>query len=377
MDVVSPPSRKTQAGTRLRRFTLTLNNYSLDEYHDFVANLNALCSWGVLGKEVGAEGTHHLQGAGVLKKQESFSTLKKAFPRAHLESMKGSPQQNLDYCTKEDRDAYQFGTIPGQGKRTDLHEVADLVDGGANLREIADAHPTSVVKFYKGIMVLRSIKAGRRDPNKPPRVYWLFGPTGSGKTRAAFSYGCSTYSADETLILPDCTLQWFDTYDGQKCVIFDDFRSKGVTFSFLLRILDRYPCSVPIKGAFVNWNPECIFITTPLGVDETFAVRAEKIPEDIRQLKRRLTAIIEFPLTGIIGLQQAMDAADYHIRDGQPPPLYVPRLGAQPGGGSLELPMDVEPRSPLTRQDACVTQCKACCNCVTSVNRKGFCKDCQ
>lgn len=330
--------QRSQAGQRIRRFTLTLNNYSAEEYNLFRYELDACCSWAVLGKEVGSEGTPHLQGAGVLKKQMSFNTLRAHFPRAHLEPMKGTPHQNYAYCTKEDKDAYTVGDLPQPGKRTDLHNVADLIDEGATLKEVAEVYPTAIVKYSRGLTVLRSIKCGKRDPRNPPKVLWLFGSTGTGKTRYAWDYGCSHYGEDSTIIMPDSTLKWFDGYDGQKCVILDDFRAKGVCFSFFLRVLDRYPLQGPIKGGFVNWNPEVIIITTPHDVETTFSKRNEHIPEDIEQLRRRITQCMEFPL----------------------------------GGGSVG--SGNAPR--LVRQDASLTQCIACCEPTENINEKGLCNSC-
>ena len=59
-------------------------------------------------------------------------------------------------------------------------------------------------------------------------------------------------------------LQWFDNFIGQHTAIFDDFRIRGVSFNYLLRILDRYPIDVPVKGGFTYWNPREIVITCPL-----------------------------------------------------------------------------------------------------------------
>lgn len=55
----------------------------------------------VVGKEVGESGTAHLQGFIKFKEMKRLSAVKKLLPRAHWEAAKGSDQQNLDYCSKE------------------------------------------------------------------------------------------------------------------------------------------------------------------------------------------------------------------------------------------------------------------------------------
>ena len=56
---------------------------------------------------------------------------------------------------------------------------------------------------------------------------------------------------------------WFDGYDGHDTAIFDDFRASVNRFAYILRVLDRYPMDVPVKGGFVNWNPKYIVFTCP------------------------------------------------------------------------------------------------------------------
>jgi len=43
-----------------------------------------------------------------------------------------------------------------------------------------------------------------------------------------------------------------------------------VTFPFFLRLLDRYPIEVPIKGGHANWIPEVIIITCPRPPSQEF-----------------------------------------------------------------------------------------------------------
>lgn len=214
--------------------------------------------------------------------------------------MIGTPEENLAYCSKEDPDFFQFGVLPQPGKRTDLINVVEQVQRGATLRELAVNSPESaacLVKFTKGLTALRGLTVRPRDPETPPKVFWIYGQTGVGKTRSAYEFGQSLYgAANASVWISSGSLQWFDGYDGQPFVIIDDFRPKHCEFSFFLRLLDRYPFRVPIKGGFVEWNPSYVFITTPECISVTFSTRLVHRSEDIAQLRRRISNEWELPL---------------------------------------------------------------------------------
>lgn len=289
--VAGGPARRNQTGTRVSRFVFTLNNYSDEEYAFF---LDFPCQWLVVGKEIGESGTPHLQGACILGSRWSFSKLKTliGFKRAHLEPMCGRPEDSLAYCTKEDSNAFVCGTLPSQGKRNDVHAAVARIRGGESVRQLAsdDAGGVAVVKFHKGLTVLRSLLTPQRTG--APAVFWLHGSTGVGKTRSAFELGRVLASGDSDIWISSGGLRWFDGYDGQSVAIFDEFRSKHVTsFAFLLRLLDRYPFSVEFKGGFVTWIPKFIIITCSVDPDDCFAKRKEHVPEDIAQLHRRITRV--------------------------------------------------------------------------------------
>lgn len=281
---------------RLRRIVFTLNNYSEEEYTYLRDVFAPTTKWFIMGKETGANGTPHLQGASILGTQTSFSTLKTltGFRRAHLEPMAGKPEDSLAYCRKEDSHAFEHGTLPTPGKRNDVHAAVERVLGGESLRSMAKDVDggVAIVKFHKGLTVLRSLaRPARTDP---PKVFWLYGSTGTGKTRCAFKAGRVLARSDDVWIFSG-GLRWFDGYDGQPVAIFDDFRSKHVAnFAFLLRLLDRYPMDVEFKGGFVKWVPSYIFITCPYDPDECFATRKTHVPEDIAQLRRRITSVVRF-----------------------------------------------------------------------------------
>jgi len=282
-----PVRNRTQAGYRYSRLQITLNNWTPQEYTD-------LCSWDVtwmvIGKEVGEDGTPHLQAACIIGKQMTMSAIKKVpgMKRAHFESMRGSPESNLVYCTKQDPAAFTKGKMPVEGKRDGLEAAYESLRAGATMREMAENHGVEMIKYSKGFTVTRSLLAGPRT--EPPKVIWMYGPTGVGKTRACVEFANKYHGGN--FWMSCATLQWLDGYDGQSVAILDDFRGKHCSFSFLLRLLDRYPFRVPFKGGFVEWNPSVIFITCPYSPDEVFKVRGEHMPEDMKQLERRILKVI-------------------------------------------------------------------------------------
>lgn len=283
---------------RLSRFCFTLNNYTPQDLEDIKQLATQMkMKWMIVGKEVGSQnGTPHLQGACLLGRQVAFSTLKKKLPSGtHIEEMKGTPQDSLAYCTKEDKDAFQYGSLPQQGKRNDLLDAVQIIKTGKPLTELIranDQFASIFLKYSRGLTSLRGHYLQGRDPSKPPEVYWIHGATGTGKTRSAFEYLCKRVGSEEVW-MSSGSLRWFDGYEGHKGVILDDIRADSIQYNQLLRILDRYPTRVEYKGGSVQWVPEVIVITAPMGPEQFF-----RPGDDIDQLKRRISRIIEFESGG-------------------------------------------------------------------------------
>jgi len=295
------PYARTKNGQRISRFVFTLPNWTQEEYEKITS---IECKWMVVGKEVSPEtGTPHLQGACILGKQMAFSTLKTLIgSRCHIEHMRGKPESSLSYCSKEDLNPFVKGTLPTPGKRNDIHIAAERIVAGESVRDLAhdtEVGAVAIVKYYKGLTVLRSLVQPVRT--SAPNVIWLYGPTGTGKTRCALESGRRLSGSDSDVWISSGSLRWFDGYDGQPVALLDDFRSKDVRFAFFLRLLDRYPMSVEFKGGFVNWIPSTIFITCPYDPVECFATRNQYKPEDIKQLQRRIKKVIFIadPLTDV------------------------------------------------------------------------------
>lgn len=171
------------------------------------------------------------------------------------------PDGAAEYPLKEDsrvHGPWTFGTrAKYDGQRTDLAEVCEAVEAGADLQEIGAKFPMEFIKFHKGIerwIALRNGKARALD--EPPQVICIVGPPGTGKTSKVFS----AYKPHEIYNVR-YENGFFNGYANQPVVLFDDFDPGQVKWNHLLQLLDRYPMTANVKGSFCEWNPQVVVIT--------------------------------------------------------------------------------------------------------------------
>lgn len=87
--------------SRGRGWCFTVNNYDTEAHNTILEHCKASCDKYIVAKEVGKNGTKHLQGYMYFKNAISFNTVKKALPKAHIEKAKGNWKQNYEYCSKD------------------------------------------------------------------------------------------------------------------------------------------------------------------------------------------------------------------------------------------------------------------------------------
>lgn len=151
-----------------KSWAFTLNNYGPRDREAILA-LPGI-KYGIVGKEVGANGTPHLQGYLQFHKPIRFKKLKKDIAnacegrQAHLEKARASAAKNGEYCSK-DGDFVEIGKPPaGAGSRTDLHKVAEELAEGATLSEVAKNNPATFMSYTKGVEAMAAIY--KKDRNK-------------------------------------------------------------------------------------------------------------------------------------------------------------------------------------------------------------------
>ncbi len=256
-------------------------------------------SYLIVGKEICPEtGKLHFQCYGELKIRATLGSLKnKLGKEAHIERRMGTQKQAVEYCMKED-DFAEYGTPKKQGERTDLTTVCAMTLDHT-LGEVASAHPEMFVKYHKGLGALKDkyIYEMNKKTLRNVSCAFIFGPTGSGKTRTVWEREC-----DSLYILPPSirgSPLWFNGYDGKSVLLIDDYVPHSIEPSMILRICDRYPLQVPTKGGMVWANWDRVYITSNKNWCECFdhsycyEGMCRRIPENQRVLMASYTIIVQ------------------------------------------------------------------------------------
>jgi len=272
-----------------RRMCFTLNNYSEKEVDDLIEffEVNADITDVIMAKEVGEGGTPHIQGYFGSTKKVRFTVLKKLSPRTHWIVAKGDAATNLVYCSKGENIVFKRGTfLPDQqGKRSDIALVKELISRKERPSRLELYNCVSSYQAYKFAEIGLGLRAN--VVRERPTVFWFYGPTGTGKSHVAHELAPGAFNVSPPGA--DKGTWWFCGYDGHEDVIVDDFRPEWCSFAYLLKILDKYPLTVPNKGGGTHWLAKRIFITCPVHPKDAY-----HYGEDKEQLLRRITEIREF-----------------------------------------------------------------------------------
>lgn len=266
----------------IRNFCFTLNNYTEEEEADLAETINNVADYLIFGRERGVNGTAHLQGYMELKKNTRFTTLKKMWPRMHIESRRGTQQQAIAYCMKEG-DYNTFGAPKQQGYRTDLDRTRQVALTGG-MREI------TTIGNLQAIKVAEKFLTYNEEPRDwQPEVKWFWGSTGTGKSRQArIELGEDVYTKNDGS-------KWWDGYDGHEDVIIDDFRPSWWSLTEMLSLLDRYEKRIEFKGGWRQFRPRRIIITSAFAPEECYKSTGECIAQLTRRINETRHLVADVP----------------------------------------------------------------------------------
>jgi len=267
-----------------------------------------------------------------LKSTQRITAVKKMFriPSAHVEIRQGSRAEAREYCMKAETRVppsvitygngqtalvsygpFEYGKWTGQGHRSDLDIMGRMAGEGRRDREIFEAAPGSYMRYYKGVDRVRLLDVIDEPERVNPLFVFLFiGKPDTGKTHAVYSY--AKEKGKKLWPVPiqsgGSKSMWFDGYRGQPYVLLDDFAGE-MKLTQLLRLLDKYPVSVEVKGGHVWWCPDAIFITTNVHPKDWYDYSQRT--DSMQALKRRFTAVVDFNNKDVDGNPKGMNMGDF------------------------------------------------------------------
>jgi len=185
----------------------------------------------------------HWQFWCVFKSAKTESAARKFFEGRHVESCKGNADSNEEYCHKGGVTAFEHGTVPSQGKRTDLIELKDqIMSGEMTVDAICESNPNAFQQYGRTLERLETIALRKKYRNWETEAVWIFGPKGTGKTHMAME------GFDKKTHYQWCGKNdWWDGYKGQETIIINEFRG-GMTFRDLMELTDKWSYDLPIRG---------------------------------------------------------------------------------------------------------------------------------
>ncbi len=132
----------------------------------------------------------------------------------------------------------------GQGGRSDLKIICEILKKDRDLRRIVLEYPTQFVRYSRGIQQLL-LHYELLDPvsrGKPViEIFW--GPTGSGKSKKAMDEHPLAY----LLGAGSSGTTWFSSYCGQTTCLVDEYTG-WIPYEELLKLLDWHRTLVHTKG---------------------------------------------------------------------------------------------------------------------------------
>lgn len=253
-------------------------NWCFTSYDEKRPELEGKCRWYVVQREqCPSSGRLHWQGVCGFDVRKRFDTVKRVFSDdSHLEPCR-SVESSVQYCSKEETrvgDVFKYGPVPTG--RSILQRVRE--DG---VRRVLEDSPNK----FRWIRHLANLRAMFIEPRSSLTVaYWLWGEPGCGKSKYAHQLSGEfgrPYWKDLT--------PWWCGYENEPYVIIDDVRSE-FSANFILRLIDRYPFKVQVKGGYAEFTSSVVVFTSNVSMREAF------FNTDELTYKALLRRVIEIPL---------------------------------------------------------------------------------
>lgn len=241
--------------SRTRDWCLTLNNPTEDdelEVYGLEQGSAGTTKYGIVGIEVGANGTTHFQGFIQWVNTKSLDQVRELFGgRGHWEPRRGTPRQAAEYCRK-DNNYHEWGTCgltQSEATKASNQERWELAKAG----RFEDLAP-ECIRTYEYIHAKYHDVEDREDLDN----IWIFGPSGCGKSRYCRTHFPGHYNKPIS--------KWWDGYNHQPVVVIDDIdpnHAEKSGIGYYLKIWgDHYAFNAEVKGGMLKVRPKTVVVTS-------------------------------------------------------------------------------------------------------------------
>lgn len=286
MALAKDASGNTKALGKAKHFQLTLNEpEKYEELKKYITGLKTNNYFISVKEKAPTTGHEHIHIYAQFSNTISLSIKKTC--GAHIVRCNGTPQQNIDYFKKGGEILDEIGVCRKWGGLPTIAEAKEATN------EELEQLP---LNYYNIVEKIKSKKQGEKY-YKEPNFEWHYGPTGTGKTRAAFEAGA------ENVIYNN---GFFSDWGDARVISIEEMRGQ-IPWDELLRLTDGYHnyYKVNIKGGSKYVDLDGIFITSPKRPEQCYPNKAED--DSIKQLLRRITKIVEHKLEGTDAGDDAMN----------------------------------------------------------------------
>lgn len=247
-----------------KRWCFTINNYSSAEFTRLQQLDQDIVKYLIVGKEVGEQGTPHLQGYAVFFSNYRLSGVKRLISqRGNFRVARGSSEQNRKYCSKEEN-FFELGVCPesdgGQREKRKWDEIRRAAEKG-DFKSIPD---DVFIRNYVSIRAIAKDNLSQPTDADGTTGIWIHGEAGIGKSRYA------RYNFPDFYDKP--INKWWDGYQQQPHVLIDDFGpDHAVLGHHLKRWADRYSFPAEIKGGGLQIRPKKVIVTSQYSIDQIWS----------------------------------------------------------------------------------------------------------
>lgn len=250
------------------RDTMALRRFNLAAQTDPV-------SFCVFQPEIAPEtGTYHLQGYAEFAQKVSLAAVRKHFgDGVYAQVARGTPEQCIAYCTKEDSrvdggETVRFGK-PMElnekggtaGSRTDWKDALEMLESNALPISVVRKHP-HMLPCVRALHHTRTEILREQTRHRKTEVLVLWGSPDSGKSTTAFELARA--KGEFFNLMTNSNALWWDGYDPLRhhTVVLDEFTGGKCPLTYLNMMLDRHPMQVEWKGGSYPFLAKRVIITS-------------------------------------------------------------------------------------------------------------------